>query len=336
MIRILWQSKSPLVISSFLKKEISPKANGGNFYDIQAILTLDDDPDIEISVDPGTVKKENEGIFKYFTRMMLSKQDSMVVIREPFPLVFSRINKNSINICMIHHIDEKLFSSSIKHKLYFFRLRRQLNKQDLIVTVSKYWKEYLAKRGCSNIEVIYNSNDPKDFLATEEEKAIFKKKYNLKNNKPIIYIGNASREKGVYDVFHSLKDFEYQLVMTGAENNALDLPVQFMHLSRREFIVMLNCCDAVITFSKMIEGWNRIAHEAMLCKVPVIGSGVGGMKELLQGGKQLVAESANQIPSLVEYCLQNRKVLGENGHSFVKKYDSYYFSNAWRKTIKSI
>ena len=52
--------------------------------------------------------------------------------------------------------------------------------------------------------------------------------------------------------------------------------------------MLLSCCDIVISFSEFPEGWNRVAHEALLTKTPVIGSGQGGMNELLNKSGQII------------------------------------------------
>ena len=63
--------------------------------------------------------------------------------------------------------------------------------------------------------------------------------------------------------------------------------------------------------SKFLEGWNRTAHEAMLCRTPVIGSGTGGMRELLLGGQQIICEDIKTLPEIVDYAIKNAFALGE-------------------------
>ena len=46
--------------------------------------------------------------------------------------------------------------------------------------------------------------------------------------------------------------------------------------------MLLQAASVAVTMSKFNEGWCRTAHEAMLCKTPVVGSGMGGMGELLE------------------------------------------------------
>ena len=59
--------------------------------------------------------------------------------------------------------------------------------------------------------------------------------------------------------------------------------------------------------SKFQEGWCRTAHEAMLLKTPVVGSGFGGMSELLEGGGQIICDNFNDLKEKIEYLLGNHE-----------------------------
>ncbi len=333
---ILWQTKSQIVFDSFQKKEISKRANGGNIYDILALFALDTCNDIKVEVDQKSVKKENDNLFKYWLKLRTKRPNQDIFIREPYPIVFSWRKNTNFSIAMIHHIDFDLKRNSIKHKWYFKRLEKLLAKQDLVVTVSKFWKKYLHEIGCKNVKVIYNSFDTREFEISENKTVLFRRKYNLEDSKPLIYIGNSSREKGVYEVYNALKDYEYDLVMTGSTNKAKDLPVRFFNLNREDYLCLLKSCDLVITMSRMLEGWNRIAHEAMLLKKPIIGSGSGGMRELLEGGRQKICTSREELPDLVKHCLKDKEAIGERGYEFACKFNHEYFKNEWINLIEEI
>ena len=87
--------------------------------------------------------------------------------------------------------------------------------------------------------------------------------------------------------------------------------------------------------SKVEEGWCRVAHEAMLCKTPVIGSGAGGMKELLEEGKQILCEDLADLPTLLEKTLSNSETYSSNGFSFVSQFDENYFSTKWKSLLRN-
>ena len=94
-------------------------------------------------------------------------------------------------------------------------------------------------------------------------------------------------EKGAIQVYNALKNQNYTLIMTG-NSNQLDIPVRCIYLMKKIIENFLKATDLVITMSLMNEGWNRIAHEAMLVGTPVIGNGSGGMSDLLVNGDQTI------------------------------------------------
>ena len=70
--------------------------------------------------------------------------------------------------------------------------------------------------------------------------------------------------------------------MTGPNNQNFSLPVQCFCLSKQDYLRLLKACDLVITMSKVREGWCRVAHEAMLCQTPVIGSALVACRNSLK------------------------------------------------------
>lgn len=333
MKNILWQTRTNVVYDSFEQGKLANAANGGNAYDYYAAKALT--TDFNLMMDKASIMKPGDNLFNYWWRMKSHAPAAELIIKEPYPVVFGAKNKTGKTLAMIHHIDDDLEKKSIKHKWFFKQLKKKLPEMDLVVTVSDFWEKYLFQIGCSKVKVIYNSFDSKDYFVPDEEKEKFKVQY-LFDERPIIYIGNAHRQKGVYEVWEALKDLNYQLVMTGSVNHAADLPVKFLTLDNRAYITLLHASDAVITFSNMTEGWNRIAHEAMLCKTPVIGSGKGGMKELLTKGGQQIAADNTEIKTKLDNALTNKISFGEKGYEYVSRFDKNYFNREWNGTIHKL
>ena len=258
------------------------------------------------------------------------------MIQDPFIITLGKRNSSGKTIGMIHHIDLSLKKKSLKWKLYFDRFEKNVTKLDLVVTVSNFWKKYLESIGCSAVKIIYNSFNVDAFSFTTKEINNFSSKYRILQNKPLVYIGNSDIRKGVVEVYHALKDEGYTLVMTGPQNKNLQIPVIWLNLKYRDYLRLLYLCDVVITMSTVLEGWNRTAHEAMLCQTPVIGSGSGGMEELLRGGKQIISKEPTQLPELVQNAIQNVHTLSENGYKFAKKFNLHYFDNEWLSLAQNI
>ncbi len=334
MKNVLWQTRSTVVADSIRSGKLSPDANGGNAYDVQAAGVIKSD--FQLDVSDTAILRKGESLLKYWYRMKSDSPEADVLIKEPYPIVFGPRRGKIPCIGMIHHIDDMLGKSSLKHIWYFSRLKRRLKKLDLIVTVSSYWRDYLEKLGCKNVKVIYNAFDPADYKVSEQSILNFIREHNIPAGKPLIYAGNANRQKGVYEVYNALKDAGFHLLMSGSQNQATDIPVQYLHLTRQEYIIMLHACDLVITMSRMTEGWNRIAHEALLCGTPVIGSGAGGMKELLNGAGQRIVTDGNELRAAVEDVLHRSIWYSENGKKFAEQFDLNYFRKEWNQTIHDL
>jgi glycosyltransferase involved in cell wall biosynthesis len=198
--------------------------------------------------------------------------------------------------------------------------------------VSRYWEEFFRLHGFENISILYNPFETDKFYVKRETIEAFKKRYGLLG-KPIVYIGNAQRKKGIVPTYEALKGMDVILVISGKGD--VELPVVHLDLSFEEYIVLLHAADAVVTMSLFQEGWNRTAHEAMLCKTPVVGSGRGGMRELLEGGGQIICEDFDALPQSVRYALQHPEI-GEHGYAFARMFDMKRFKHDALRIFKEV
>jgi glycosyltransferase involved in cell wall biosynthesis len=244
------------------------------------------------------------------------------------------------NITVFHHYDPKKYPLLISYfqKIGFLFLKKNLKKIDKIIVVSKYWREFLIKKGFNErkIKVIYNPFEISKYIdITKTEVIKFKHRYNLLN-KPIIYIGNPQKIKGTDRVYEILKDMDVYLVTSGKKN--MDISSCHLDLSFEDYILLLHASSIVILMSRFKEGWNRVAHEAMLCKTPVIGSGKGGLGELLHGGGQIICDFSS-LKNEVENMLNNQNLiddLGIKGQNFTKKFTVEKFINEWKDCIEEV
>jgi glycosyltransferase involved in cell wall biosynthesis len=333
MSTIEWQSKASIVYESISKGKILPLSNGGNSYDIQAALALSTCNNLTPS--KKAILKNNESFIAYFLRSKFNKPSGEIIIREPYPIACGSYDSTKKYVGIVHHLDPVIENKSWKHRWYFNTLKNNLKKLDATITVSEYWKDELIKIGAKNVNVIYNSFDISKY-ADNGTKNDFKEKHQIANDKKLIYIGNALREKGVYEVYEALKEKGYELIMSGPINNAPNIPIRYVNLKKDEYIKMLKACDVTISMSRMIEGWNRIAHESLLCNTPVIGNGTGGMMELLKKGNQIIEQDYKQLPFAIEKVLDNRSFYTSEGYKFVRCFDLKYFNETWINLINQL
>lgn len=331
---VLWQSRSEAVEASVMNGGVAPGANGGNTYDYAAFRALSER--FTISLDASAVQRRCESTATYALRMRSHLPSCEVTIAEPYPLVFGPRRATHRRIAMVHHLEDRGKSKSVKHTLFQSALLRRLRRVDCVVTVSRYWQDYLRRAGCGNVRIIYNSFDLKEFTDMNEEREGFRKAFGMPVDEPLIYVGNASVRKGVGQVYEALRNRGYHLVMSGAENRAPGVPVRFLNLAREQYLGLLKASDVVVCMSLFAEGWNRIAHEALLCGTPVIGSGAGGMRELLEGARQLILHDFRDLPAAVERVLERRSEYSAVGRAFVEQYNQAYFSNAWHSCVASV
>jgi Glycosyltransferase len=184
-----------------------------------------------------------------------------------------------------------------------------------------------------NTVLIYNAFDIGKFQFEREELERFKVRNGL-TGRPVIYIGNCRNEKGARTVWNALRDQRYQLVSSGISN--IDLPIRKFLLPYREYLLLLAASSVVVTLSEFEEGWNRTAHEALLCRTPVIGSGSGGMGELLQNGGQLICQNQAALSSMVDSALEQRADLSDKGFAFAREFTIERFRHQWIELIASL
>lgn len=322
--------------------EISSKRYGGVLYNQQARKVLAKHFDLElINLEAKYLKKVRYlKIPESFFYLLRLKGEKDLWVRDFYSTVtLSPKKTRGKNLVVIHHLDFSGFPLvarpflNLINKLFFYQ---GLKKADAIVTISDYWKDYFLERGYTNVYKIYCAFDLNDFDISDEEVLDFKQKYNLLD-KPIIYLGNCQKAKGVVESYRSLKDLNVHLVASGRQQ--AKIPALNLNLEYKDYLKLLKASSIVITMSKFKEGWCRTAHEAMLLKTPVIGSGLGGMKELLEGGNQIICSDFSFLRKKVENILnypEMRKKLGESGYNFAKTFTLENFEKEWLNLIKRI
>ena len=301
---------------------------GGKVYERMVAEVLSSNFQVDFCI----AKKNFWRLFK-----ITQKNDYDIVIRDLDSSLFLN-KKPTKNIIIVHHLDNSYSSSKAKFFYFIFRKRilSNLNRCEALVTVSKYWKDHFEKLGFKNVYLIYNAFKLDDLNFSSEEIEEFKKRYNLAG-KPIIYLGNCQRAKGVVESYQVLKDLDAILVTSGEQ--MVKIPARNLEIPHREYLKLLKASDIVLTMSKFKEGWCRVAHEAMLLKTPVIGSGKGGMRELLEGGKQIICEDFSLLRKKVEYLLNHlevREKMGQDGYSFARNFTIEKFEKNWLELIKKL
>ena len=299
---------------------------GGKAYEKQLLDFLLINYEVEVIYPYSTRNNEMLRWAEELYRLSKLKVSKDILIRDFYSSAVMGKSSGK-NISIIHHIDSSQMNYPFLNRMLENKFYKNLNRLDTIVTVSDYWKKHFEEMGHGDVRVVYNGFDLKDFEIGDDTVERFKEKHRL-TGKQIIYLGNCQPGKGVVEAYNALKDRDAFLVTSGEEQvkiHALNL-----NLDYKGYLALLKASSVVIAMSKFNEGWNRTVHEAMLCKTPVIGSGSGGMRELLEGGKQLVCEDISELNYLVDVAMENREELGEKGCEFAKGFTIERFVEGWK------
>lgn len=313
---------------------------GGVIYEEKAMESLKSDFDLEyIKVDSRIFRKGYLRAPELLFNLLKLKGKKDLWIRDSNTVIGALFDRTrGKKAAVIHHLDFSTSRPVFKTVDFFIErlIRRGLKKMDAVITVSEYWKERLLKDGLPNVFVIHNSFDVDDFDVSDKEAEAFKEKQDL-TGKPVIYLGNCQKAKGVLESYQALKDLDVHLVTSGEV--FVKIPARNLRLSYPDYLKLLKTSSIVLTMSRFREGWCRTAHEAMLLKVPVIGSGLGGMRELLEEGKQIICSDFNELRKKVEYLLEHpeaRIKIGQAGFDFARNFTSERFKNEWLLLIDKL
>ena len=322
--------------------KIYSKKYGGVVYGEQARKALSSVFDLELVDFEARIFKS----FRYFkipesfAYLLRLKGEKDLWIRDFYSALTMPLDRTKgKNIVLIFHIDFSGFPLLsrpfflIAEKLLFYRA---LKRADAIVVVSEYWKKHFEDREYKNVFKAYCGFDLEKFDVSEEEVKDFKEKHNLLG-KPIIYLGNCQRPKGVIESREALEGLDAHFVTSGREE--VKIKALNLNLDYRGYLTLLKASSVALTMSKFKEGWCMTAQEAMLCKTPVVGSGLGGMKELLEGGKQIVCPGFKDLKEKVAFLLsheEERKRMGEQGYAFAREFSRQRFNEDWIKIINNV
>jgi glycosyltransferase involved in cell wall biosynthesis len=307
---------------------------GGFAYRKQVRAALSKKYDVEVFTVTGQAGIIPSVRLRRMVEIARVKGPKDVWIRDFYPVIGMSIRRNpGKNIALFLHMYTEGEESDMPGRLFTNLFFRNIRKCDRVVTIAYFWKDYLTRLGISNVRVILNAMDPEEFTFQPDEIEAFKRKYSL-TDAAVVYIGNCRKNKGVVEAYDALKDQGYHLVTSGEPD--VQLPCPNFSLPYREYLMLLKASSVVVTLSKFREGWCRTAHEAMLCKTPVVGSGAGGMAELLEGGGQFICRDLSELPHMVETVMSRSETVGEEGYRFASALTLERFEKEWSELIEEV
>ena len=140
-------------------------------------------------------------------------------------------------------------------------------------------------------------------------KAIAKLKSDSAANIVCVICGTGPEERNLKEFVHA-RDLVNEVLFLGYRNDILKI---------------LKISDILAITSLTIESFSIVAAEAMAMKVPVIATNVGGLPEIVDGGKTGILVPPGDVNALcgsIKYLIKNRELrlkMGENGRDRVLK-----------------
>lgn len=315
--------------------EASAKGYGGNIYERMVDEALAGAFQHEVVSRPARLRGmwrvlELPAVMRHWRRF--ARRRDAFLLRSQNIALFDYAGRG---LTIVFHLDAtqsapliRVFETLMERRFFG---RRQLDEP--IVVIAQYWRDLLVAKGYRNVHLVYCGFRLADYEVSDAEVAAFRARHGLGTSR-IVYIGNPQRKKGADLAHAALRDSEFTLVTSGVGD--LALPVRHLDLSFRDYVCLLRSADAVVTMSRFKEGWNRVAHEAMLVGTPVVGSGAGGMGELLRGGGQVICEEPAEIAAAVRRAIASRAELAAAGRRYARGFSDERFTREWQELIRRL
>jgi len=217
-----------------------------------------------------------------------------------------------------------------------------LSKADVVLAITDYEKELLAKMGAKRVEVIPNP------LFFQKPLSGFKKKHGLSNY--ILFVGRIEEQKGLQYLVRAVKGLGLKLVVIGADagyktdvdkiisEEKIDNVMMMGKVSDDELRQAYTECEFLVLPSKY-EAFGLVLIEAMNYGKPVIASRIGTVQSIVKGAGLLV--DYGDVNGLREAIikLSNKRVaksMGLKAKQLVKDYDVKRIVNKLLGVYKSL
>jgi len=247
-------------------------------------------------------------------------------------------NVNFKFITTLHGTDITIVGN---HSSFYKLTKFCIESSDGVTSVSNYLRDLTIKtfNTKKEIQVIYNFVDTKKYKRKFEDK---KKLGIVKGDEVgIIHISNfrpVKKIKNVIEVFCKInKNLKSKLLLIGdgpdigfAKEfvNRLGLNEKVVFLGRKDNIIpFLNSCDLCLLPSKS-ESFGLSALEALSCGIPVIGTSIGGLREVVIDGFNGYLFDPNDVDKMAEAGLEilsnkdNYAKFSENARKRALEFDS--------------
>ena len=218
------------------------------------------------------------------------------------------------------------------------------DKADKVIAISKHTAKCASEAGVArDIQIIYCGIDSEEYQPNPSMEMLqaVKKKYSIKNEKVVLYVGWLIKRKGPHVLLESIPYINYsddiKILFVGQDHGflaELQMMVKEMALTNVLFLTgvsndelkILYCLADIFVFPTITrdEGFGIVAVEAMACETSVVGSRIAAIPEVvLDGETGLLFDPGNpgDLAEKINMLLDDestRKTMGRNGRAWIK------------------
>lgn len=233
-----------------------------------------------------------------------------------------------------------------RYKKRFIPFRRTIIKHyfkyvDKIFAVSSELKKALMQNGLTNVEVLHNGIDTNLWKVDQGAIDEFKNKHNLNQKNIVLLAGRLNSLKGGGLLINALEKVVQKipntvLLIIGQKDATADNFLKLSNgknvssvftnwLTQKEIAVAYHASDIVVVPSGYLDPFPTINLEAGACAKPVIGTNLGGTKEIIidnQTGYIVNPYNQEMLSEKIIDLLQNSskaKNFGQSAFEHIKK-----------------
>lgn len=287
-----------------------PKNTGGFFHEnfwFEKISEFYSKHDFEVKTFSFRPEKYHSGI-KQITAWWISlfrKSNADLVLvpaRSALPVLLRNLfSKNKVWVVFHSYNNEELKKNRLKaiyHVILFGLIRNSsLCKQAKIVTICDTWKVFfvnkleISTKKILKLPNLFDSEYLQSYSQPIKSKSIHLGMWSPKID-PMVYEIAAKLSARGYNCFFTSP---IDLVAFGAYGYSI-----YFCESPQEYYQKVADSLYTLAFSKIPEGWPRVAHESFLLGTPVIGSDNWGQGELIREANGFIAENTTEVLEIVD------------------------------------
>ncbi len=276
------------------------------------------------------------------------------ILKEKAPNIIRILDNAAVNrygLCKIYQeLDQKygILKDPTGFKSYLLNERDALPYQqeaflaDYHMVASSFSKQVLLNIGVEDERIAVIP------YGVEIDKIPHKEKYDVEGKLKILYVGEVSPQKGIYDFLEMTERFrdnvEFHIVGSGLEKlsqknqERIRTKTEFHgYMLQEDLFQLYSDCDLFL-FPSLGDGFGFVVIEAMAAGLPVICSSNSIGYDAVQDGKNgFVYQTGNvdELEEKIEYFLENRLEIERMGREAIVTTQRYTWDN-YDSLVKSV